>query len=660
MSARSAARAARSRAGASRSCPGGRARRRQERSRPSEATPDAGRPARQERGGARAGAGRRRTAPARRRRPARRRSTSPSCAPSTIACATSCSARAPAPSWSRRGSTPRSWGRRLRWKGGARLRPPPRARSASTATPIWDSGEKPLVDELIKVSERPIKPGPHTLTVKLEVRPGEEGREGARQSRLRIRADVRRPGPRRQDDHRGVHGRRRRRSPRVRAGDRARAEDGKMIALLVALLCQPAGAAPHGRGRLPSRGRPDGAVPGAISRRRACSAATRRRRRWSKLRDGAGRGGGRSGHRQRRDRQRPPLQDRRVAALRPVRVRARLRDRRADAGARAHPGGRHQERRALPAARARPRRQGAAVRPRLPRAGRHRARDARRRRRCWRCSITTIRRAARRCRATARAEHAYLAGKVAYEAGETAHAEALFSGVDRQSRFYAAALYFRGLIQARQNHFASARRNLCEIVEQADQDRFTFFIDGRYFAVKDLAYLALGRIAHEQGKYDDAYYFYFRVPDRLGAAARRALRGVVVDVPEGGVRGGARLPRGVRPHLPGVAAGARRDAAARDDRPQVVPVRQRAGDAGQVREGLRADRGAGGGAAQGSRQARRALPAPAQQGVDRARRTIRSSSCSRSTRASTSSTATSRRSIARPASSPTRSPSGTS
>jgi hypothetical protein len=116
------------------------------------------------------------------------------------------------------------------------------------------------------------------------------------------------------------------------------------------------------------------------------------------------------------------------------------------------------------------------------------------------------------------AEHAYLAGKVAYEAGDAAHAEALFSEVDRQSRFYAAALYFRGLVQARQNHFASARRNLCEIVEQADQDRFTFFIDGRYFAVKDLAYLALGRIAHEQGKYDDAYYFYFRVPtdsDRL-------------------------------------------------------------------------------------------------------------------------------------------------
>ena len=46
-----------------------------------------------------------------------------------------------------------------------------------------------------------------------------------------------------------------------------------------------------------------------------------------------------------------------------------------------------------------------------------------------------------------------------------------------------------------------------------DQDRFTFFIDGRYYGIKDLAYLALGRIAHEQEKYDDAYYFYFRVPE---------------------------------------------------------------------------------------------------------------------------------------------------
>jgi len=110
-------------------------------------------------------------------------------------------------------------------------------------------------------------------------------------------------------------------------------------------------------------------------------------------------------------------------------------------------------------------------------------------------------------------EHTYLAAKVAYEAGDTARAESLFSGIDRQSRFYAAALYFRGLIHARRGHYASARRSLCEIVEQVDQSAFTFFIDGRYYGIKDLAFLALGRIAHEQEKYDDAYYFYFRVPE---------------------------------------------------------------------------------------------------------------------------------------------------
>ena len=110
-------------------------------------------------------------------------------------------------------------------------------------------------------------------------------------------------------------------------------------------------------------------------------------------------------------------------------------------------------------------------------------------------------------------EHTYLAAKVAYEAGDSSRAEATFTGVDRQSRFYAAALYFRGLIHARRGHLASARRSMCEIVEQVDQDHFTFFIDGRYYGIKDLAYLALGRIAHEQEKYDDAYYFYFRVPE---------------------------------------------------------------------------------------------------------------------------------------------------
>ncbi len=110
-------------------------------------------------------------------------------------------------------------------------------------------------------------------------------------------------------------------------------------------------------------------------------------------------------------------------------------------------------------------------------------------------------------------ERAYLAGKALYNLGQFAAAARELSAIDRQSRFFASSLYFRGLVDARTRHFASARRNLCEIVEQADSDHFTFFVDGRYWAIKDLAFLALGRIAHEQGRYDDAYYFYFRVPE---------------------------------------------------------------------------------------------------------------------------------------------------
>jgi hypothetical protein len=37
---------------------------------------------------------------------------------------------------------------------------------------ILDSGEKPVTDDKITVADRPCKPGPHALTLRLEVRPG--------------------------------------------------------------------------------------------------------------------------------------------------------------------------------------------------------------------------------------------------------------------------------------------------------------------------------------------------------------------------------------------------------------------------------------------------------------------------------------------------------
>jgi hypothetical protein len=61
----------------------------------------------------------------------------------------------------------------LRWKGAPDfvLR---RAEIRLDGNSVWDSGDKPMVDERIKVAERPIKPGQHALTVRLEVRPGKK------------------------------------------------------------------------------------------------------------------------------------------------------------------------------------------------------------------------------------------------------------------------------------------------------------------------------------------------------------------------------------------------------------------------------------------------------------------------------------------------------
>lgn len=62
----------------------------------------------------------------------------------------------------------------LRWKGAPDFLLH-RAEIRLDGNVIWDSGEKPLVDDLIKVSERAIKPGPHSVTVRIEVRPGKKG-----------------------------------------------------------------------------------------------------------------------------------------------------------------------------------------------------------------------------------------------------------------------------------------------------------------------------------------------------------------------------------------------------------------------------------------------------------------------------------------------------
>jgi hypothetical protein len=107
----------------------------------------------------------------------------------------------------------------------------------------------------------------------------------------------------------------------------------------------------------------------------------------------------------------------------------------------------------------------------------------------------------------------YLRGRAAYDAAIYPEAEAVLSEVTRRSRFFANAQYLRGVVATRLRHYDEAEARFCSIATTEDQDRFTFYVDDRYFQVKDLAWMALGRVAHEGLRSNDAFYYYFQVPN---------------------------------------------------------------------------------------------------------------------------------------------------
>ncbi|HEX4449813.1 MAG TPA: tetratricopeptide repeat protein [Kofleriaceae bacterium] len=114
---------------------------------------------------------------------------------------------------------------------------------------------------------------------------------------------------------------------------------------------------------------------------------------------------------------------------------------------------------------------------------------------------------------SAAGERAYLRGRAAYDAGNFTDAQGELAQISKQSRLYSSAVYLRGVIWARKGELKSAAEAMCEIAGTPDDSKVTFVVDDRYFTIKDLARLGLGRIAHEQGEYDDAYYHYFQIPD---------------------------------------------------------------------------------------------------------------------------------------------------
>ncbi|WP_428261828.1 hypothetical protein [Haliangium sp.] len=115
--------------------------------------------------------------------------------------------------------------------------------------------------------------------------------------------------------------------------------------------------------------------------------------------------------------------------------------------------------------------------------------------------------------AEARGEQAYLQARIGYANGDLEGAAEGLAEVDEKSRLYSSSVYLRGVIRTRQGQFEQAAEALCKVADLPDDDPMAFVVDDRYYTIKDLARLGLGRIAHEQGEYDDAYYHYFQIPD---------------------------------------------------------------------------------------------------------------------------------------------------
>lgn len=121
-----------------------------------------------------------------------------------------------------------------------------------------------------------------------------------------------------------------------------------------------------------------------------------------------------------------------------------------------------------------------------------------------------------------RGEIAYMNGRAQEAAGNPDGALAAYKTVSQRCRFWAQATYLSALIDVEHDRAKEAENLLCKVADPKRSATTTpVFADEKFFAVRDLARLGLGRIAHEQGRNDDARYYYYLVPrdsDRLAEA----------------------------------------------------------------------------------------------------------------------------------------------
>ncbi len=125
-----------------------------------------------------------------------------------------------------------------------------------------------------------------------------------------------------------------------------------------------------------------------------------------------------------------------------------------------------------------------------------------------------------------RGEVSYLTGRASEVADSPDAALAAYAEVPKTSRFWAQATYLSGLLHVEHGRYKQGEDLFCKVADPRRQSRTTpVLADERFFAVRDLARLALGRVAHEQLRHDDARYYYYLVPrdsDRLAEALYEA------------------------------------------------------------------------------------------------------------------------------------------
>jgi hypothetical protein len=113
-----------------------------------------------------------------------------------------------------------------------------------------------------------------------------------------------------------------------------------------------------------------------------------------------------------------------------------------------------------------------------------------------------------------RGDIAYLAGRAAEAEGKPDEALAEYAKVHDRSRFWAQATYLTGVIEVERKHYKEGENAFCKVADpKLTPKRAALFGGSDFFRVRDLARLGLGRVAHEQYRFDDARYYYYLVPN---------------------------------------------------------------------------------------------------------------------------------------------------